>query len=85
LQLSQLYFPLWKLAPAPGFQNGEMLGISSENLIQASLSTGRHHFALMFDGGLSERAGDIETGASILLALSGLILAASRSRMRKAA
>jgi hypothetical protein len=62
-----------------------MLGISSENLIQVSLSAGRHRFALIFDGRLSERAGDIVTGASILLALSGLLLAASRSRMRKAA
>jgi hypothetical protein len=85
LQLSQLYFPLWKLVPSPGFQNGEILGISSENLIQVSLSPGRHLFALIFDGGLSERAGGIVTGASILLALSGLLLAASRSRVRKAA
>ena len=80
LQLSQLYFPLWKLVASPELQNGETLAISPENLVEVSLPPGRHRFALVFDGGLPERVGKIVTEISILLALGALLLAASRSR-----
>ena len=80
LRLSLLYFPLWKLAAAPESRNVETLEISPENLLEVSLPPGRHRFALVFDGGLPERVGKIVTGVSILLALGGLLLAASRAK-----
>jgi hypothetical protein len=81
--IGQLYFPLWRIVPTTQSTQGELLGSSADDLIEVSLTPGRHDFELVFDGGWPERLGNIVTLTSVLLVLGGFLLAALTASRRK--
>jgi|GEM_PF-6430055 len=74
LEISQLYFPLWRRLPLSGSRDTR-LGPSTTGLLQVSLPPGRQQFALVFDGGGWERAGLAVSIASLAVWLLGYLLA----------
>ena len=75
LRVDQLYFPLWRIAPVTQNPLGESLGSSAEGLVEVSLTSGRHDFELVFDGGAPERYGAILSLVSALAIAGGFVLA----------
>jgi len=80
VQLGQLYFPLWRIAPSAGTAREQLLGSSAEGLLEVALGPGTHLFEVVFDGGLAERGGDIVSLVSIVLLLAGSAVVRVRSR-----
>jgi hypothetical protein len=76
-ELGQLYLPLWRILPLNGSSDsGETLGSSGEDLIEVSLTPGRHKFWLIFDGGLSVKVGSLLSLVSVLILAVGLAIGA---------
>lgn len=82
VQIGQLYFPLWRLVSAKGSSPGAALGSSADDLIEVSLTPGKHKFTLIFGGGLPEKAGLIVTVISILFVVGQLVFAGLLRRRR---
>jgi hypothetical protein len=81
VQIGQLCFPLWKIAPVKGFSvDGETLGSSADDLMEVSLTPGRHEFWLVFDTGVPERVAGFLSLASVLLMVAGLAFVTLRRR-----
>jgi len=81
--IGQLYFPLWRIVPTTQSTRGELLSSSADDLIEVSLTPGRHEFELVFDGGWPERLGNTVTLLSVLLVLGGFIFANLQAKGRK--
>jgi hypothetical protein len=60
-----------------------MLDASTDDLIEVSLTPGRHDFDLVFGGGLPERLGSIVTLMSVLLVLGSFALTALLANRQK--
>lgn len=76
LQLSQLYFPLWKIEPAHPARNTMSIDSSPEGLIEVAIPAGKQDLSVVLDRGWPERYGISVTIALLLasLALWGLFL-----------
>jgi hypothetical protein len=72
VKISQVYVPLWRVAPTGQNSSGPVLRSSADGLLEVALVPGRYDFNLVFDGGPSERFGMILTLVSIVVVLSGL-------------
>lgn len=71
LEISQLYFPLWRKVPLNGSSDDTRLGASTAGLVELPLSPGKQEFQLVFDGGSCERWGLRISVTSLLVSLLG--------------
>jgi hypothetical protein len=81
IQISQLYFPLWRIVPVQASsRGGETLESTAQDLMEVSLTAGQHEFWLVFDDGLPDKLGRVVSSACVLALVGWLAIVALRLR-----